>query len=67
MAYDKSRLLKQLISEDSTYKLLYENLPDAICIIDVNGKYVEVNPATEKLTGYPATHFMHRLPLSLRP
>lgn len=58
MAYDKSRLLKQLISEDSTYKLLYENLPDAICIIDVNGKYVEVNPATEKLTGYPATHFM---------
>ncbi|RCX17371.1 PAS domain S-box-containing protein [Fontibacillus phaseoli] len=58
MEHDKSGLLKQLISEDSTYKLLYENLPDAICIIDVNGRYVEVNPATEKLTGYPASHFL---------
>lgn|GEM_PF-519909 len=59
MPKDKCGLLKQLISEDSTYKLLYDNLPDAICIIDASGNYVEVNRATEKMTGYPASHFVH--------
>ncbi|WP_435921839.1 PAS domain S-box protein [Paenibacillus sp. DYY-L-2] len=62
MSNPTSGLLKKLISEDSTYKLLYENLPDGICIIDVDGKYVEANPRIEKLTGYSADEFLKLSP-----
>lgn len=62
MSNQTSGRLKKLISEDSTYKLLYENLPDGICIIDADGKYVEANPGIEKLTGYSAGEFLKLSP-----
>lgn len=53
----KKELLKQLIVEGSTYQSLYENHPDAICVMDVNGHYIKANPAAERLTGYTLEQF----------
>ncbi|RUT29492.1 PAS domain S-box protein [Paenibacillus zeisoli] len=61
----KNELLKQLIVEGSTYQSLYENHPDAICVLDVNGYYIKANPAAQRLTGYTLERFRdtpaHRL------
>lgn len=62
MINDKNGLLQQLLSEGGTYKSLYVHHPDAICVIDVEGNYVDANPATERITGYPPEQFV-RLPL----
>ncbi|GAA0133587.1 hypothetical protein YSY43_04270 [Paenibacillus sp. YSY-4.3] len=62
MINDKNGLLRQLLSEGGTYKSLYVNHPDAICVIDVEGNYVDANPATERTTGYPLEQFL-RLPM----
>ncbi|AZK48168.1 PAS domain S-box protein [Paenibacillus lentus] len=62
MINDKNGLLRQLLLEGGTYKSLYVHHPDAICVIDVEGNYVDANPATEKMTGYPPEQFV-QLPL----
>ncbi|MNH85624.1 Autoinducer 2 sensor kinase/phosphatase LuxQ [compost metagenome] len=53
----KNELLKQLIVEGSTYQSLYENHPDAICVLDVNGQYIKANPAAQRVTGYTLEQF----------
>ncbi|USB32424.1 PAS domain S-box protein [Paenibacillus sp. YPG26] len=53
----KNELLKQLIAEGSTYESLYENHPDAICVMDVNGQYIKANPAARRVTGYTLEQF----------
>ncbi|WP_433943904.1 PAS domain S-box protein [Paenibacillus sp. SN-8-1] len=53
----KNELLKQLIAKGSTYQSLYENHPDAICVMDVNGQYIEANPAAQRVTGYTLEQF----------
>ncbi|SDF36347.1 PAS domain S-box-containing protein [Fontibacillus panacisegetis] len=58
MLNDKRSLLKEIIEEDSTYRLIYDNHPDTICIIDMDGQYVRVNASVEKLTGYTPEHFL---------
>lgn len=58
-------MLKQMFEQDSTYKLIYENHPDTICIIDVDGNYVLVNAAIEKLTGYTQEEFLNISPEDL--
>ncbi|WHX50629.1 PAS domain S-box protein [Paenibacillus woosongensis] len=60
MINDKNGLLRQLLSEGGTYKSLYVNHPDAICVIDVEGNYVDANPATERATGYPSGQFLRQ-------
>ncbi|WP_110933572.1 PAS domain S-box protein [Paenibacillus bouchesdurhonensis] len=62
MINDKNGLLRQLLLEGGTYQSLYVHHPDAICVIDVEGNYVDANPASEKITGYPPEQFV-RLPL----
>ncbi|MFD3257767.1 PAS domain S-box protein [Paenibacillus lentus] len=62
MINDKNGLLRQLLLDGGTYKSLYVHHPDAICVIDVEGNYVDANPATEKITGYPPDQFV-QLPL----
>ncbi|MBP1157278.1 MULTISPECIES: PAS domain-containing hybrid sensor histidine kinase/response regulator [unclassified Paenibacillus] len=59
MEEDKTSLLKQAILEGGTYKSLYINHPDAIYVMDVEGNYIDANPATERITGYTVEEFIH--------
>lgn len=58
MEENKTSLLKQAISEGGTYKSLYFNHPDAIYVMDVEGNYIDANPATERITGYTVEEFI---------
>ncbi|PWK08357.1 EAL domain-containing protein [Tumebacillus permanentifrigoris] len=46
---------------ESRYKSLFEHNPDAIFTIDLQGYFVEVNPAAEKLLGYRAEELMQMM------
>lgn len=59
MEQNKTSLLKRAISEGGTYKSLYINHPDAIYVMDVNGSYIDANPAIERITGYTIEEFLH--------
>lgn len=52
MKNDSAERLRQLISEGGTYRSLYVNHPDCIYILDLQGQYIDVNPSTERITGY---------------
>lgn len=42
------------------YKSLFDHNPDLVCSFDLDGTFVTINPATEKLTGYSANQLMGR-------
>jgi len=46
------------VSEDS-YRYLFENAHDAIWLHDLDGNFITVNKATEKLTGYGKEELIH--------
>ncbi|WP_305024062.1 PAS domain S-box protein [Paenibacillus lacisoli] len=56
-----------MISENGSYRSLYENFPDAVYTLDIEGRYVAANPAIEHLTGYPADRFVQMKPSDLSP
>jgi diguanylate cyclase (GGDEF)-like protein/PAS domain S-box-containing protein len=51
-------------NQDRFQSLFYHN-PDSIFILDIEGKFIELNPACERLSGYPISELlsMHFLPL----
>ncbi|WP_170308031.1 PAS domain-containing protein [Paenibacillus dakarensis] len=51
--------LEQLISEGSAYRSLYENIPEAIYIVDTQGMYVDANSYNERVTGYSREEFIN--------
>ncbi|UJF34571.1 ATP-binding protein [Paenibacillus hexagrammi] len=57
--YERTRAEKLLEQSEQRYKSLYENNPDAICSFDADGTFLSVNPATERITGYPAEELLH--------
>lgn len=57
MANEKNERLNRLISEGIAYKSLYENHPDAISVMNVDGVYIQANPAAERVVGYTLGEF----------
>lgn len=58
--YERARAEKLLEQSEQRYKSLYENNPDAICSFDSDGIFISVNPATEKITGFPADELLQK-------
>jgi two-component system, sporulation sensor kinase E len=58
--YERNRAERRLEESEQRYKSLYENNPDAICTFDLNGHFISVNPATERITGYPADELLNQ-------
>jgi two-component system, sporulation sensor kinase E len=58
--YERTRAEKLLEESEQRYKSLHENNPDAICSFDLLGQFISVNPATERITGYPADELLHK-------
>jgi diguanylate cyclase (GGDEF)-like protein/PAS domain S-box-containing protein len=49
---EESKLEQLLKESEQRYKSLFENHPDAIFSIDLDGNYTSGNPAAEKISGY---------------
>ncbi|WP_025696393.1 PAS domain-containing hybrid sensor histidine kinase/response regulator [Paenibacillus durus] len=52
MHKDKASVLKQLIAEEGVYRELYEQHPDCIYVLDLQGRCIGANRSAERLTGY---------------
>ncbi len=49
---DEAALQRRLEESEQHYRSLYEQNPDAVYTFDLEGRFVEANPACEALTGY---------------
>ncbi|NOY78836.1 MAG: PAS domain S-box protein [Calditrichaeota bacterium] len=55
--------IKQALREsEEKYRSIFENALDAIYIQDREGRFLDVNPAAEKMYGYPRDHFLGKTP-----
>jgi two-component system sporulation sensor kinase A len=48
----KNRIYKQKEEKEQLYQALFENNPDAVYAIDLDGNFINGNPVCERLTGY---------------
>jgi PAS domain S-box-containing protein len=50
----KRRALQALRQSEQRYHLLFDRNPDAVFAVDATGRFMEVNPACEAISGYSA-------------
>lgn len=50
----------RLKESEKRFRNLFQKSPFGIIILDFEGKIIESNPTTEKLTGYKSTDFIHK-------
>ena len=50
---------------DEAYRLLFEQSGEMVCMLDLEGRFISVNPAGERLTGYAAADLVGRLAVDL--
>lgn len=56
---------REIRNREEKYRALIENAADAIVVLDVSiGRYIEVNPAAEKLYGYSREELLKMGPIS---
>lgn len=56
---DREQKQQELNESEEKYRLLFENVEEAILILDLDTKhFFDVNPAAEKLYGYPRKEFI---------
>jgi PAS domain S-box-containing protein len=55
---DRKRAEKALSESRERYKLLFDKNPDAVFAVDVQGKFMSVNKASEVLSGYSAKELL---------
>jgi two-component system, cell cycle sensor histidine kinase and response regulator CckA len=49
----------------NAYRLLFERAGEMVCLLDVEGRFLDVNAAGEQLTGYPASELVGRFAVEL--
>ena len=55
----------ELRQSEQTYRGLFESVPDAIYIQDLEGRFIDANPAAEAMYGYPKAWFIGKTPADL--
>lgn len=51
-AFEHDQSLSDLRESEARYKDIYDNIYDAWYLLDMDGRFLEVNPAVERTTGY---------------
>ncbi len=62
-AYDYSKVKwekHRLEVSEKRYKSLCEQNPDIVCWLDLNGRILSVNPAVEKIIGFPSSQLVNK-------
>lgn len=57
---EKARLAKELETSEARYRMLFNSLSDGALILDLDGKFVEVNEAFCKAVGYQREELLRR-------
>ncbi len=47
------------------YELLFNHVETMVCTLDLEGRFTSINPAGERLTGYPAAELLGLTALEL--
>ena len=66
-ALRKHRLAQALVESEERYRLVTENIADAVFLFETDGRIVLVNRSGEEITGYRQTDLVGRSILSLLP
>lgn len=56
---EKNRIELALRESEAKYRNIFENAHDIIYMHDINGRYLSVNKATEKILGYSENELIH--------
>ena len=48
----RKKIEQKLLESEERFKTLYDNSADGVYILDFNGKFIDVNPAALRLTGF---------------
>ncbi|WP_168014809.1 bifunctional diguanylate cyclase/phosphodiesterase [Halomonas salinarum] len=64
LAIERFRDRQALIDSENRYRSLFTHHPDAVFSVDLDGKFLSLNPQTTRITGLPASemlgkHFAH--------
>jgi diguanylate cyclase (GGDEF)-like protein/PAS domain S-box-containing protein len=54
------RIERYLQESEQKYRSLFENHPDLIISIDLDGKVITANPSAQRLTGYREDEYLHK-------
>jgi two-component system cell cycle sensor histidine kinase/response regulator CckA len=49
---DRKRAEDELVRSEERLRIIYENAPDAYCLTDLKGEFIDGNAAAEKMIGY---------------
>jgi two-component system, cell cycle sensor histidine kinase and response regulator CckA len=55
---ERRRAEVALQESEERFRILFEQAPDAIYLIDLEGRFVDGNPAAERLVGYPKSELI---------
>ncbi len=58
---------EQFIRSEEQFRSLFENHPDAVALHDLEGRFLRVNAACERLTGYSVEELVGQTPAILAP
>jgi diguanylate cyclase (GGDEF)-like protein/PAS domain S-box-containing protein len=58
---------EQFIRSEQQFRSLFENHPDALALHDLEGRFLRVNAACERLTGYSVDELVGQTPALLAP
>ena len=59
---ERRRAEEELRSSEESYRGLFHSVLDAIFIQDIDGRFIDVNPAVEAMFGHPREWFIDRRP-----
>lgn len=57
---DRKFVVRSAIINERRYLSIFRHNPDMVCLFDLNGKLLQANPATETITGYSVSSYIHR-------
>ncbi|MHC4596433.1 MAG: PAS domain S-box protein, partial [Planctomycetota bacterium] len=56
---ERKRAEEALVESETRYRTYINNAPDGVFVVDANGKYIEVNEAACRMTGYSSEELLN--------
>ncbi|MEZ5198140.1 MAG: PAS domain S-box protein [Bacteroidales bacterium] len=62
---ERKKIEERIRNSEESYKGIFNNVTDAIYILNKEGKFIDVNPGAENMYGHPKSYFIGKTPAVL--